>query len=224
MSRKKSHECPDGCRACNNPLLGAVYIARRVCAAVAVGAAIFAFFWGATWAPVWIAAGGCIGITGGLWAPVPVLRAQGWRLRRKLEKRRAEIVQLEILNSQRAAEIAQKQAYISALRTEKVQLERLLAQRKVEQEAREARQRLEIACAAVEADRLEAAAWRMELTAKQLELKLGQADLFESLSAIEDNAQDRIIAAYEQGFDHGKRGIAIPLKHLRHLRVVDESA
>ncbi|MFF4347570.1 hypothetical protein [Streptomyces sp. NPDC001530] len=224
MRHEDGSGCRDDCRACNNKLLGAVYIARRVCAAVAVGAAICALVWDTTWMPVWPATGAWIGITGGLWAPVPFLRITLWRRGREIEKRRAQIrelqqekIQLDILHTQR-------QAHITALRAEKLELERLLAQRMLEQEAREARQRLEIACAAVEADRLEAAAWRMELTAKQLELKLGQADLFESLSAIEDDAQDRIMAAYQQGVDHGKRGIIIPLKHLRHLRVVDESA
>ncbi|MFE5079926.1 hypothetical protein [Streptomyces mirabilis] len=224
MSQENEAGCPEDCRACNNPLLGAVYVARRVCVPVAVGAAICALVWDTTWMPVWVATGVWIGITGGLWAPFPFLKAQGWLLRRKLEKRRAEIVQLQILNSQRAAEIAQRHAYISALRAEKAQLERLLAQRQLEQEAREARRRLEIACAAIEADRLEAAAWRMELSVKQVELKLEQADLFESLSAIEGNAQDRIIAAYEQGFDHGQRGIALASKYARHLRIVEDSA
>lgn len=132
--------------------------------------------------------------------------------------------QMQVELSQKQVEIAQKEACRSALRAEAMELERLMLQRKIDQEAREARQRLEIACTAIEADRLEVAAWRMEITAKQLELKLNQADLFESLSAIEDNAQDRILAAYEQGVDHGKRGIVIPHKYLRHLRVVEESA
>ncbi|MEV8546271.1 hypothetical protein [Streptomyces sp. NPDC051572] len=245
MSHEDGSKCRDDCRACNNKLLGAVYIARRICVPVAVGAAILAIVGVTTWVPVCITAGVWIGITIGLWAPYFPLKIKGWSLRRQVERReeqirtlRAEVeaakqathrarqerIQLEILASQLKTEIAQKQAYCSALRTENLEMERLMVQRKVEQVARETRQRLEIACAAVEADRLEAAAWRMELTVKQLELKLNQADLFESLSVIEDNAQERIIAAYEQGHDHGKRGIVIPIKHLRHLKVVEESA
>ncbi|MFG3586576.1 hypothetical protein [Streptomyces sp. NPDC047990] len=222
MSHERKQACPDDCAACNNPLINAAYVARDLCVPAAVAAAIVALVWDVTWLPVWIAAGAWTGISVGLWAPVPVLLIKAWRLRKKLEKREAEIIQLQILNSQRQAELDQRKAYITALNTERLELERTLAQRQLELEAREARQRLEIACAAIEADRLEAAAWRMEHTAKQLELTLEQADLFESLSVIEDSAQDRILAAYEQGVDHGKRGIVI--KQLRHLRVVEESA
>lgn len=244
MSHEEESDCPEGCR-CDSKLIYAVYVARRICAAVAVAGAVCAYVWGFTWTPVWLGAGSFIGITIGLWAELVWLKIEGWGLRRQVERREAQVrtlqaqveaakqathrarqerIQLEILGSQLKAELAQKEAYCSALRAEQLEMERLMVQRKVEQMARETRQRLEIACAAVEADRLEAAAWRMELTAKQLELKLNQADLFESLSVIEDNAQERIIAAYEQGHDHGKRGIVIPIKHLRHLKVVEESA
>ena len=231
MSHEEGRGCREGCRACNNPLLGAVYVARTVCAVVAVAAGTVALIWDITWVPALIAAGAWIGITAGLWAPVLPLAIRNWSMRRQIEKRqqqiqglRQEAIQLQILHSQREAEIAQKNAYITALQAERLELERLLAQRRLEQEARETRQRLQIAHAAIEADRLEAAAWRVEFTARQLEIKLGQADLFESLSAIEDNAQDRIIAAYEQGFDHGQRGIVFPIKQLRHLRIVEDSA
>lgn len=224
MSHENGRGCRDDCDACNNPLIGAVYVARRVCVPVAVAAAILATTWGTAWALVWIAAGAWIGITVGLWAPAPVLMFKIWRRRREIEKQRARLRELQQEKIQLDILHAQRQTQIAALGAEKLELERMLAQRKLEQEARGARQRLDIACAAIEADRLEAAAWRMELTAKELELKLGQADLFESLSAIEDNAQDRIIAAYEQGVEHGRRGIVIPPKYLRHLRVVDESA
>lgn len=193
--------------------------------------AVYAFFWDAGWLPFWALAATLVGLSCALYMPILKLQIRGLRLRRSVKKREAQIadlqsegVQLRILRCQQEAEIAQKEAQLSALRRENLEMERLMLQRRVEQEAREARQRLEIACAAIEADHLEAAAWRMELSVKQLELKLGQADLFESLSAIEDNAQDRILAAYEQGIDHGKRGIVIPPKFLRHLRVVEESA
>jgi hypothetical protein len=195
-----------------------------VSAVVAVGAAIAALIWDVTWTPVWAAGGLATGLEAGFWAPVPLLMAQKWWLHWQVEKKRAMILQLQILHSQRATEISQREAHLSALRAENAELERLLVQRKLEKQARDTRRRLEIACAAIEADRLEAAAWRMEHTARQLEVKLEQADLFESLSAIEDNAQDRIIAAYQQGFDHGQQGIVIPIKALRHLRVAEESA
>lgn len=238
MSRNEEQGCPDDCTACNNRFLGALYHVRTVCAVVAVGAAIVGLIWDVTWVPVWIAGGLWIGLTAGFWAPCLPLLIKSWLLNREVESRRREVerqqaqlhvlrqerIQLELLHSQRQAEIAQKNAYIAALKAQLLELERLAVQRKLEQQAREARQRLEIACAAIEADRLEAAAWRMEFTAKQLEIKLNQADLFESLEAIDDNAQDRILAAYEQGFEHGQRGIVVPIKQLRHLRVVDESA
>lgn len=224
MRHENESECPDDCKACSNPLLGAVYVARRVCVPVAVGAAILALVWDTTWMPVWIAAGVWIGITVGLWAPAPVLMFKIWRRRKEVERQRALLRELEQQKVQLGILQAQQGAHIAALEAQRLELERMLAQRKLEQEARAARQRLDIACAAIEADRLEAAAWRMELTVKQLEVKLEQADLFESLSAIEDSAQDRIMAAYQQGVDHGKRGIVIPPKLLRHLRVVDESA
>jgi len=238
VSRSEEQECPDDCRACSSWLLRAVYHARTICAYVAVVAGVAALIWDVSWWPLWGAASTWTGITAGLWAPVVPLMIKNWYLRRQVAHRnelivkqrdqllalRQERIQLELLYSQRQAEIAQKNAYITALKTQALELERLAVQRKLEQESREARRRLEIACAAIEADRLEAAAWRMEFTAKQLENKLNQADLFESLEAIDDNAQDRILAAYEQGFEHGQRGIVVPIKQLRHLRVVDESA
>lgn len=217
------------------------------CAAIAtaVAGAAYAFFWGGGWLIFWIAA--VVAAVAELSWRVPVwaLRLVGWRLRRQIRRRDEEIRCLteelrdvrrdtallrmerhrtEMLSSQLRAEGVQQQACISAIRAEILELQRLEKQRELEKEARAARRRLDIACAAIEADRLEAAAWRMEMTVKQIEVKLNQADLFESLSSIDNNAQDRIIAAYEQGIDHGKRGIVVPLKHLRHLRVVEESA
>ena len=229
MSRDEEQGCPDDCRACNSKPLRVVYNVRTACAFVAFVAGAAALIWDISWWPLWIAAGAWTCFTAGLWAPcLPLLIKSRIEL---IEKQQAELlavrqttIQLELLHSQRETELAQKDAYITALQTQVLELERLAVQRKLEQEAREARQRLEIACAAIEADRLEAAAWRMEVTAKQLEVKLNQADLFESLAAIDDHAQDRIIAAYEQGFDHGQRGIVVPIKQLRHLRVVEESA
>lgn len=224
MSHKEKQGCRDDCSACNSRFLGALYRVRTMCAVVAVGAAIVGLIWNVTWMPVWIAAGAWIGLTAGFWAPCLPLMIRNWHLRKQVEKQRARIQELRRETLQLNILSEQRQAHLSALRAEKLELERMLAQRHLEQEAREARRLLEIACAAIEADRLEAAAWRMDYTAKQLEVKLSQADLFESLSAIEDNAQDRIIAAYQQGFDHGQQGIVIPIKQLRHLRVVEESA
>lgn len=238
MSRSEEQGCPDDCRACNNPLIGAVYFTRTVCAYVAVVSGAGVLIWDVSWWPAWLAACAWTGITAGLWSPVLPLMIQNWYLRWQVMRRdklivkqrdqllalRQERIQLELLYSQRQTEIAQKNAYAAALKTQLLELERMVAQRKLEQEARDARRRLDAACAAIEADRLEAAAWRMEFTVKQLEIKLNQADLFESLSVIDDNAQDRIIAAYEQGFDHGQRGIVVPIKQLRHLKVVEESA
>lgn len=226
-------------------LVDAIWGAYYAAMPAAVGAAVCALFWDVGWTPFWVAAGVIIGVQLGMRSHLWSLQIKGMRLRREVDRRSAEIralqqeiafreeqthrarierIQLEALNSQLKAQEIQLEAYYSALRAENLQMERLLVQRKVEQAAREARQRLDVACAAIEADRLEAAAWRMEFTAKQLEVKLNQADLFESLSAIEDNAQDRILAAYKQGVDHGMRGIVIPYKNLRHLRVVEESA
>lgn len=222
-----------------------VAVCRWLVVLAALGYAGYVFFWGGAWGPFWVMCGVALLLEGALWLPCLPAYVEGRRLRRKLQDRckhikemearilemralislkRTEHLQQEAYKSALRAEIAQLQAQCAAMEAKGLELERLEAQRRLEQEARESRRRLEIAVAAVEADRLEASAWRMEMTAKQLELKLHQADLFESLSGIEDKAQDRIIAAYEQGFDHGKRGIVISLKHLRHLRVVEESA
>lgn len=223
----------------------ALFALGRAAIAAAIAGAAYAFFWDGGWLIFWIAAAVAAGAELCWQVQVWALRLVGWRLRRQIRRRNEQIRSLaeqlrgvrhdtallrmerhrtEMLTSQLRAEGAQQKAYISALRAEILELQRLEKQRELEKEARAARRRLDIACAAIEADRLEAAAWRMEMTVKQIEVKLNQADLFESLSSIDNNAQDRIIAAYEQGVDHGKRGVVVPLKHLRHLKVVEEAA
>lgn len=219
-------------------LIKVFFAARDGSLAAVIAYAVYALFWDASWGPIWALCGLVaffeVGLRGFVWR----YKIEGRRLRRQVEKRYAEIRELKALHAQQQilleqtqahaaalrAENAQKRALIAALETRLMEFERLQLQRRLEQEAREARRKLDLAVAAIEADLLEAAAWRMDVTAKQLELKIQQAGYFQSLSELEENTQERILSAYETGHDHGRRGIVIPAKFSRHLRVVEESA
>ncbi|MFJ9427561.1 hypothetical protein [Streptomyces sp. NPDC101249] len=231
MSAKKSERLESESTLALSRVLDAAFGAFYAAIPAAAMAAVYAVFWDGSWTPFWTAVGVILCVRMGARLQLWKLEMQGLQLEREGAQRREKILLLqqelaatEARLHRARVERIQLEAHRSAIRAENLEAERLLLQRKIDQEARDARRHLEIACAAVEADRLEAAAWRMELNAKQLELKLNQADLFETLSVIDDNAQDRIMAAYEQGFDHGQRGIVLPRKYGRRLRVVEDSA
>ncbi|WP_329471719.1 hypothetical protein OIE75_20450 [Streptomyces sp. NBC_01723] len=212
-------------------LIGIFFWTRNVAAAGTALCALYALFGGGGWLPALIGLAATAACEGGCWAPVlyawiGLLRAKRQTLRSEARVRQLELLraQNELILAQKAAQIEFIRAQNAALRAEKVELERLLLQRRLEQEARDVRQRLDIAVASVEADLLEAAAWRMDMTAKQLEVKLTQADYLSKLADVEEDAQERILRAYEKGVEHGERGIVVPAKSFRHLRVVEESA
>ena len=215
-----------------------LYWARNITAMGAIGYAVYALAVGGQWFPFFAGLAIAAACEALCWAPVLYMwMAVGYQ-RRRTRIAQSELRQLQLLNAQNElvleqkrahiaalkAEKAQLDALISALKTEALELERLQVQRRLEQEAREVRRKLDIAVASVEADILEAAAWRMDVTAKQLELKMMQADYFSCLANVEEDAQERILRAYEKGVEHGRHGLEIPAKLSRHLRIVEESA
>lgn len=197
---------------------------------VAAFGAPAALFWDASWS---LAIGGVALWLGtilaweisilGLRIEIVRNRRLGDKLQARNQQKQIELLQMQSLLAQTKAEGAALRAEASAKQAELVALRRLESQMRAELYARELlaeQQRVRMAYQRIELNQLELQAEASERRAAQIQIRLEQAQLWKVLAQGEETNQDKILAAYETGYEHGKAGVMFG----RHLRLVEDSA
>ncbi|MCM2579521.1 hypothetical protein [Streptomyces meridianus] len=214
-------------RVCVSLRLALMNFVQYAAAAASMVGVISALAFDGGWVISFVSAALAVLIEVALRVEALVLRWIVHQKRAEIARIRAETLQLQLLNSQRATEIAAKETYISQLRTEVAESERLKSQLETELEVRLSRQRnTELLIAANEArvSQLEIEVQQSELRTAQLEMRLEQSSLWEAVAALQAAKEDGIIEAYARGFVSGRKGEPFTLETGRHLRLVQSSA
>ncbi|MFF3060899.1 hypothetical protein [Streptomyces sp. NPDC057909] len=156
-----------------------------------------------------------------------VRRREAARIEARTRQTNLEIVQLQILIAKTQAHTAAIQAQESAMRAEIAEKDRLHAQLRTELATKQLLQEQRNANMAVrrlELAQLETKAEWAEYRVTQAELRLEQARMWRLLARSQDEAQDKILAAYREGYGHGRQGVSFTTLLGRHLRLVEDSA